>query len=438
MINITKGWNLFGAVEDINILSMEFKCIESIYIYRNNKFVLFETNGNRKSFDTLKSGDGFWMYSKSSCKEDTNVIKQYDICSNPSGNIKRGSIVSYKLLNEDGFSKNYSLIYYTKNYKNKIIKASGYASLPKTTSKKVKILEFNRGTSDRNDLSPSQGLNTSYKNMLLAMKGAILLAEKSFAIVLPDYTGYGVSKDIHPYGTRHIAHSLVDIIRATKHLLKEKKIEYDNEVYIMGYSEGGQASMATHEQINTCYKNEINVRGSIPMAGPYDPLVTMERTIKQDIATYSKPTYLLYYIFSYAFIYNDTKMLDTILQPSMATTLKNLIINNNPSGIFDIKNVSSKDIINPKFIEDVKNNKMPEKIKTYLSQHNTYKWKVPNNTMRLYHSFTDEIVPYENSVKAIKYFQKNNIEVELIDLAGSHEDAAATAITLGLQWILNK
>jgi hypothetical protein len=72
-MSITKGWGLFGAIEDINILSMEFKCVESIYIYRNKKFIIFETDGSKIPFDTLKSGDGFWAYSENNCEEDTNT-----------------------------------------------------------------------------------------------------------------------------------------------------------------------------------------------------------------------------------------------------------------------------------------------------------------------------------------------------------------------------
>jgi hypothetical protein len=170
----------------------------------------------------------FFISCDSSSVNSDNQNKEKDnipiisLCENPKpqDNIQRGSLISYKILKEAIANTTYSLVYYSKDHNNKFIKVSGYVSVPNYEDP-INILQFNRGTSDRKN-PPSEGFGLS-EGLSQAVGILQLLVNTPFAIVIPDYQGYGVSNDVHPYGTKHIAHASVDIIRAFKHLLKKNK-----------------------------------------------------------------------------------------------------------------------------------------------------------------------------------------------------------------------
>jgi hypothetical protein len=386
----------------------------------------------------------FFISCDSSSVNSDNQNKEKDnipiisLCENPKpqDNIQRGSLISYKILKEAIANTTYSLVYYSKDHNNKFIKVSGYASVPNYEDP-INILQFNRGTSDREN-PPSEGFGLS-EGLSQAVGILQLLVNTPFAIVIPDYQGYGVSNDVHPYGTKHIAHASVDIIRAFKHLLKKINRKVNNKIYLGGYSEGGQATMATHEQINTCYKDEINVVASVPMAGPYDALATINRAFKNGIENYPHTKNIIYYIFSYIYVYNDLNLLNISLKEPYKSEIKKLIQDKNPVGLFDI-NVPSdgKDFFKISFIDDMINGNIDKNFKENLLKNNTFKWNVPSGKMRLYHSPDDLAVPYINSSNAIAYFKSKNIDVRLVDVPGNHLGAAVPSILQGLNWLLDQ
>lgn len=70
-LNLSKGWDLLGAVEDISDLSVFFNedCDKEIFAYRNNRYI------DRFELIEIKKGEGFWTYSEKSCTINTNKNK---------------------------------------------------------------------------------------------------------------------------------------------------------------------------------------------------------------------------------------------------------------------------------------------------------------------------------------------------------------------------
>ena len=154
-------------------------------------------------------------------------------------------------------------ITYNTLYKGEQIKASGLVAFP-DTDKGMPILNFNHGTTSLHSDAPTEDL-FQYSFFSNA-------ASAGYIFVIPDYLGFGVSDNIvHPYYRSEITgQTVVDMIRATKELAREEGYNFNGDVFLSGYSEGGFATMSAHLNIENNNYTGINLVASAPAAGGYD------------------------------------------------------------------------------------------------------------------------------------------------------------------------
>ena len=108
---------------------------------------------------------------------------------------------------------------------------------------------------------------------------------KGYAVVMPDYVGYGLSRDeLHPYlHWRSAAQTAVDLLNYMPELLDYYGYSYPKDVVVTGYSQGGAVALGVARMIEENYhqENDWSVRKLYAGAGPYDPagtyLFSMER-----------------------------------------------------------------------------------------------------------------------------------------------------------------
>ena len=108
---------------------------------------------------------------------------------------------------------------------------------------------------------------------------------KGYAVVMPDYVGYGLSRDeLHPYlHWRSAAQTAVDLLNCMPELLDYYGYSYPKDVVVTGYSQGGAVALGVARMIEENYhqENDWTVRKLYAGAGPYDPagtyLFSMER-----------------------------------------------------------------------------------------------------------------------------------------------------------------
>ena len=104
-----------------------------------------------------------------------------------------------------------------------------------------------------------------------------LLVMKGYAVLLPDYVGYGLSREeIHPYlHWRSAAQTAVDLLDCMPPLLDYLGYSYSHDVVVMGYSQGAAVALGVarmlEEQADT---SDWTVRKLYAGAGPYDPATT--------------------------------------------------------------------------------------------------------------------------------------------------------------------
>ena len=109
-----------------------------------------------------------------------------------------------------------------------------------------------------------------------------LFAMKGYAVIMPDYVGYGVSRDkLHPYlHWRSAAKTAVDLLNCMPELLEYYGYSYPIDVVVTGYSQGGAVALGVTRMLEEVDSIWI-VRKLYAGAGPYDPagtyLYSMER-----------------------------------------------------------------------------------------------------------------------------------------------------------------
>ena len=109
-----------------------------------------------------------------------------------------------------------------------------------------------------------------------------LFAMKGYAVIVPDYVGYGLSRDkLHPYlHWRSAAQTAVDLLNCMPELLDYYGYSYPIDVVVTGYSQGGAVALGVTRMLEELDSTWI-VRKLYAGAGPYDPagtyLYSMER-----------------------------------------------------------------------------------------------------------------------------------------------------------------
>jgi hypothetical protein len=161
-------------------------------------------------------------------------------------------------------AKVYRVVYETKNVDGSAINASGLVAIPqKSAQSKSPTILFHHGTIYENKYVPTESYDKDSSWVLPAYLG--------FITVAPDYIGYGESKGVmHPYANAKVtALTSIDLLRATKALLKKENIISNNQLFLGGYSQGGGAAIATQKMIETELSDEFTVTASSAGAGAY-------------------------------------------------------------------------------------------------------------------------------------------------------------------------
>ncbi len=100
---------------------------------------------------------------------------------------------------------------------------------------------------------------------------AAIFAGSGFALVAPDYPGFGSSSEPHAYyHTPSIASSVVNQIRAAGRLLRQQDRAFSTDLFLTGFSQGGYASYAAHRMLELDAVHPWQLRGTAGIAGPLD------------------------------------------------------------------------------------------------------------------------------------------------------------------------
>ena len=122
--------------------------------------------------------------------------------------------------------------------------------------------------------------------------------------LMSDYLGLGEGEGDHNYcHSKTEASAIINLILASKDFAESQGVGVGEQLFLMGYSQGGHSTMAAVKEIEENYANQLSLTASCPMAGPYSSMSTAQITMLDVV--YPNPGYFPYVIFSYQRVYGN-------------------------------------------------------------------------------------------------------------------------------------
>ena len=188
----------------------------------------------------------------------------------------------------------YSITYNTE-FMGEDVTASGLVCIPSVPGT-YPVLAFQNGTNTLHSAAPTadpQGLTYQLIEYI---------AGTGYVVIIADYLGFGASKQMdHPYLHKEsTVRSLVDMLYAVTEFDEDvaKDISATDECYLMGYSQGGWATLALLEALEKDYTADFTVRAASGGAGPYDLSYFNEYVL--GLTQYPMPVFLGYIANAYS------------------------------------------------------------------------------------------------------------------------------------------
>lgn len=331
--------------------------------------------------------------------------------------------------------KIYKVVYKT-TVKGNQVKVSGLVCVPSTPGD-YPVLSFQNGTNTVNAYAPSESpLSFSYQLIET-------IASMGYVVVIADYPGFGESAQIpHPYlVVEPTVNSLVDILFAVKELVEYDlpDISLDNEYYLMGYSQGGWATLALHKSLELKYADDFNLKASVCGAGPYDILLLFQDMV--NVSSYPMPVYLGY-IFSAYTSYNQlTNPVSEIFIEPYASRINNLF-----NGTLTSAEINSQltpvisDLLTPGFLSGFDSSTQYLSVRNAMTHNSITAWQT-NIPLLLIHGEKDTHVSplsTENMYLAMIEAGTSSVLCEKVIIPDvGHEDGAFPAMIKAIKYLEN-
>ncbi|WP_433731675.1 hypothetical protein ACQP0C_06975 [Nocardia sp. CA-129566] len=160
----------------------------------------------------------------------------------------------------------YRIVYRTITPAGGATTASGLIALPRTDSRRLRVVTYEHGTLVLKSDAPSVNGTTRPERAR-----TIMFAAAGYAAVAPDYLGLGEGPGFHPYthAPSEVSAS-VDLLRAARTVAAERQRDLDPDILVTGFSQGGQAATALGKALQGGEAPGLGLSALAPISGPYD------------------------------------------------------------------------------------------------------------------------------------------------------------------------
>ena len=311
-------------------------------------------------------------------------------------------------------------ITYKSTYKGASVLASGLVCLPQSQGT-YPILSFQNGTNTLKSGCPTENPTEYYFSLMEYMAG------NGYIITLPDYIGFGASAQyLHPYYDAETTdRAVIDMIRACHELLGEKNIQakFSGEHFLMGYSQGGWATLSGLKNIETNYKTVIPVTATSCGAGAYDMLAMSTYVLQQEV--FPGPLYLPYFIYSQQVFGSHNDPLSKYFNEPYASRIPELFNGSYSNLEVDAQlNDTLALLLKSNMISDFSNGADFEQLRSLLVKNSVTAW-LPESKINFYHGSADLNVPPIQSQLIYNSFQNlgaGQDKVQFISLPGTNHE----------------
>ena len=329
----------------------------------------------------------------------------------------------------------YTMIYNT-TINGEEVEVSGLVCTPAAIGT-YPVLSFQNGTNTVNAYAPTEYLVNPSSQMVQ------FISSMGFVVLMADYPGFGKSVNIpHPYLiTEPTVNSLVDMIRAVNEGegSEFQAIYLENKYYLLGYSQGGWATLALHKALEQEYRSDFNLAGSVCGAGAYNMYNMFLGMV--NTTEYPMPSYLGYIINAYSAYHQFTNPVSDILNEPYASRLGTLYTGTLTLGqINNQLTTSIPGLFKQEFLSGFAGAANYSTVRDALSNNSLTAW---NSAIPLYfiHSDGDTHVPVNSTLTMydamIAAGTSTSTCKKLIIPALDHGDAIVPCMTEGLQFLIN-
>ena len=315
----------------------------------------------------------------------------------------------------------YRLEYATTNTDGTRIKASGAVIIPVGPTTAMPMLSMQHGTIQSDSDAPSNFGPGSEAYTL-----GSLFASQGYIIAAPDYIGYGASSGVpHTYEHRNgLATASLDMLRATREFLADNNVNWDERLFVAGYSEGGYATMALQKKIEEETGSEFNLVASSCGAGAYDKPAFLQQIVNEPTSGLASVNRLyVWVLLTYDRIYGLNRPMAYYFREPYASQVA-------ANG----KNVDISVSLNTTFTDSFKkavNEGTDADFLKAVQDNDIHDWK-PRTPTRLYHGDADDTVLYLNSKNTYEAMQKRGAaNVRLETLRGANHATGILGFVTG-------
>lgn len=314
--------------------------------------------------------------------------------------------------------KVYKLTYSTLNTDGQTITASGALLVP-SVPQALSLISYQHGTIRPADENRAPSYYSASSELYSAVS---VLASTGYVVAAPDYIGYGASKALpHPYEhAASLASASVDMLRAAREFCQREQVALNQKTFLLGYSEGGFATLALHKRLEEQHATEFTVTACAPGAGAYHKSAFAKYILESDQPLTFLSTYV-WVLATYNRVYGINRPLTYYYNQPWANQL-------NANTFGEVPGLP-KQLFTNTFRTGVLQ-KTDAAMLAAFRDNDIYDWQ-PKAPLALFHGTADDYVPFFNSQDAYTAMRaRGATQVELRPIQGGNHFTAAPIYTL--------
>ena len=249
-----------------------------------------------------------------------------------------------------------------------------------------------------------------------------VLVKLCYALIIPDYIGYGVTVDkVHPYLVMDLtARNVLDMYKAVIPFLEKAGcVPQHDDIYLMGYSQGGATTMAVQHLIEH-HDEDVKIRRVFAGGGPYDVKATYDRFVETNVASYPCAVPIM----MQGMVVGNKLNLDMseLMAPHIYENLDEWV-NSKRYTAKQLNELMGSRVTSDLLTAKGMDRTSKEVSELYKAMTNnsilSYSW-TPEAPVYIMHSIDDESVPYDNAARAKTKWKGANIQYNM-GYYGSHQ-----------------
>jgi pimeloyl-ACP methyl ester carboxylesterase len=302
----------------------------------------------------------------------------------------------------------YRLVYSAPGPDGRTVLLSGLLALPRGAMPQ-RLVSYQHGTTT----TPA---NVPSKPDGQGLAAAIVFAGNGYAVIAPDYPGLGVSVSRHSY---YVAEDTAHAVAAMIGTAQQLQGIPASPVFLVGFSQGGHASLATLRLLEGEGKN---VLGAALVAGAYDLRhISLPVALAGGSATQS--LYLAYVARSYSAYYNHP--LEGFMTPEYAALVEKVFATGEPLEILKALPLEPRRMFNQEFLDAFDKNQPHWFLQAVAA--NSLVQLVPQAPVRFYYGSNDQDVSPNESLTAANAMQSRGARVTSVNVGAIGHDASMLA-----------